>query len=162
MPYAAVVPPQGLDHPAGPGPFVRGGLVEHLTPDVAAGLARLAASGEAPLIQARQVGGAINDVAPDATAYAHRTQTAMLSAVGRAQEPLNARWDAEVHPHVTGLYLSFDTDTRPERLHDAFPGATLDRLRALKAAYDPTRCSTRTSRSRPRRRRRGWRRSANT
>ena len=29
-----------------------------------------------------------------------------------------------------------DTDARPERLHDAFPGPTLERLRALKAVYD--------------------------
>jgi hypothetical protein len=38
---------------------------------------------------------------------------------------------------MRGLYLSFDTDQRPERLHDAFPGETLERLRALKAVYDP-------------------------
>jgi FAD/FMN-containing dehydrogenase len=38
---------------------------------------------------------------------------------------------------MNGLYLSFDTDTRPERLHDAFPPATLARLRRLKARYDP-------------------------
>ena len=33
--------------------------------------------------------------------------------------------------------LSGDTDTRPERLHDAFPGPTLERLRRLKAVHDP-------------------------
>ena len=38
---------------------------------------------------------------------------------------------------MQGRYLSGDTDTRPERLDDAFPGATLERLRALKAVYDP-------------------------
>jgi FAD/FMN-containing dehydrogenase len=27
--------------------------------------------------------------------------------------------------------------TRPERLHDAFPGKALTRFRELKAAYDP-------------------------
>ncbi|HEY8584151.1 MAG TPA: FAD-binding oxidoreductase, partial [Capillimicrobium sp.] len=137
LPYAAVVPPQGLEHPAGPGPFLRAGLVDHLTPDVAGAIGRLAASGAAWLIQVRQVGGAINDVAPDATAYAHRHQNFSVSAAGHAMGTLNDRWDAEVHPHVDGLYLSFDTDTRPERLRDAFPGATLDRLRDLKAAYDP-------------------------
>ena len=40
-------------------------------------------------------------------------------------------------PHFNGLYLSFDSDTRPERINDAFPPATLARLRALKARYDP-------------------------
>jgi hypothetical protein len=38
---------------------------------------------------------------------------------------------------VNGLYLSFDTDSRPERIHDAFPAATLERLRAIKAVYGP-------------------------
>jgi Berberine and berberine like len=36
------------------------------------------------------------------------------------------------------LYLSFDTDQRPERLNEAFPGQTLTRLRQLKARYDPS------------------------
>jgi FAD/FMN-containing dehydrogenase len=35
------------------------------------------------------------------------------------------------------LYLSFETDTRADRLLDAFPGGTLTRLRELKARYDP-------------------------
>ena len=42
-----------------------------------------------------------------------------------------------MHHHFSGLYLSFETDQRPERLHDAFPPGTLQRLRALKHRYDP-------------------------
>ena len=42
-----------------------------------------------------------------------------------------------VAPHASGLYLSFETDQRPGRLEDAFPPATLARLRALKAEVDP-------------------------
>jgi hypothetical protein len=38
---------------------------------------------------------------------------------------------------MQGRYLSGDIDTRPERLHEAFPAATLERLRALNAIYDP-------------------------
>ena len=87
---------------------------------------------DAPMLQIRSVGGAVNDVDPGATAYAHRTQNFALSAVGR-----DLRWDAEVYPHTNGLYTSFDSDRRPERLHDAFPGETLERLRRLKAHYDP-------------------------
>jgi hypothetical protein len=45
-------------------------------------------------------------------------------------------WD-ELRRHLDGLYLSFETDQRPQRLTDAFPGRTLTRLRELKAAYDP-------------------------
>jgi FAD/FMN-containing dehydrogenase len=54
-----------------------------------------------------------------------------------SQDGLNELWDAEIGPHMDGLYLSFDTDTRPERLSDAFPGETLARLRRLKGSWDP-------------------------
>jgi FAD/FMN-containing dehydrogenase len=35
------------------------------------------------------------------------------------------------------MYLSFETDRGIERLYDAFPPRTLQRLRELKARYDP-------------------------
>jgi berberine-like enzyme len=43
----------------------------------------------------------------------------------------------ELRDCLDGLYLSFETDQRPRRLHDAFPGSTLTRLRELKASCDP-------------------------
>ena len=89
------------------------------------------------MIQIRQVGGAINDVDPMATAYAHRTQNFCVGAVGYGIAALSQQWDAHLQPLMDGLYLSFDTDTRPERIHDAFPTATLERLRAIKAVHDP-------------------------
>ena len=115
-------------HTGGAPPLFRGGLLEHIAPDGAD------ADGARPLrrradVQIRSVGGAVNDVDPMATAYAHRTQNFSVSAVGSrmagAQRPSD-----ELAPHINGLYLSFDTDPRPERLHDAFPGETLERLRA--------------------------------
>jgi len=137
VPYPAIMAPQGAMHVGGGPPAVRAGLFDHVTPGVAAALAGLLDAGTSSFVQLRSVGGAVNDVPADATAYAHRTQTASVNAVGFSVGELNAHWDAEVHPLADGLYLSFDTDRRPERLHDAFPGPTLDRLRALKATYDP-------------------------
>ncbi len=89
------------------------------------------------MVQIRCVGGAVNDIDPLATAYAHRSQNFSTSAVSNSQDRLNERWDVDVAPHLRGLYLSFDTDQRPERLDDAFPGQTLPRLQLLKARYDP-------------------------
>jgi len=43
-----------------------------------------------------------------------------------------------VAAHVDGSYLSFDSSQRPERIAEAFPPATLARLQAIKATYDPT------------------------
>jgi FAD/FMN-containing dehydrogenase len=39
--------------------------------------------------------------------------------------------------HYTGLYLSFETDQRPERIGEAWPAGHLTRLRELKRRYDP-------------------------
>ena len=86
---------------------------------------------DSPFLQIRSVGGAINDVDPMATAYAHRTQNFSVTAVGARD------WDALMAGLTNGLYLSFDTDQRPERLLEAFPEPTLTRLRELKATYDP-------------------------
>jgi FAD/FMN-containing dehydrogenase len=75
-------------------------------------------------------------VDPAATAYAHRHQNFNVSSTGFDPERFRDHWD-ELRPHLDGLYLSFETDTRPDRLLDAFPGRTLTRLRELKARYDP-------------------------
>jgi FAD/FMN-containing dehydrogenase len=61
---------------------------------------------------------------------------AILRSVGADAGRFRALWD-ELRPHLDGLYLSFETDQRPQRLRDAFPGPTLTRLRELKAVYDP-------------------------
>lgn len=38
---------------------------------------------------------------------------------------------------MDGVYLSFESDHAPERVLDAFPPATLERLRAIKREWDP-------------------------
>jgi hypothetical protein len=138
LPYPALLPGHGGVHTGGAPPVFRGGLLDHIAPDAARTLADAVRSGAASMLQIRSVGGAVNDVEPLATAYAHRTQNFAVNAVGAGAraDDLDRAWD-DLAPHVSGLYLSFDTDPRPERLHDAFPGETLERLRRLKAQYDP-------------------------
>ena len=117
-------------------PAARSGLIEHLTPAFAAAAGRLLASGAVHYFQIRSVGGAVNDVPPDATAYAHRSSNFSVTALGADADRLNKVWD-ELQWHFNGLYLSFDTDLRLARLHDAFPAPTLARLTALKSELDP-------------------------
>ena len=117
-------------------PAARSALVEHITPEFAAEAARLVLNGTSYFFQIRAVGGAVSDVAPDATAYAGRSANFSVVAFGSSRERLFSAWD-KMAPHFNGLYLSFDSDTRPERINDAFPPATLSRLRELKARYDP-------------------------
>jgi alkanesulfonate monooxygenase SsuD/methylene tetrahydromethanopterin reductase-like flavin-dependent oxidoreductase (luciferase family)/FAD/FMN-containing dehydrogenase len=139
MPYAAVMAnAQGGDHDGRGEPASRSGLLEHITPEFARAAARMLETGAVYFFQIRAVGGAVADVDPEATAYAHRSANFSVVALGSRHERLDAVWD-ELIDHFRGLYLSFETDLRPERLMDAFPPATLERLRALKRRYDPDR-----------------------
>lgn len=127
---------QGGDYNAQGEPVARSGLVHHITPQFAAAAARLIRSGVVYFFQIRSVGGAVADVDPDATAYSNRAANFSVTAFGMGRERMNALWD-ELHPYFDGLYISFETDQRPERLNDAFSPTALARLRDLKARYDP-------------------------
>ncbi|MER7798434.1 LLM class flavin-dependent oxidoreductase [Microbacterium sp. NPDC096154] len=141
LPYADVLraigwQPGQRQHTGGGDPVSRTGLVEHLDRAAARAFTDLAGSGAAHFLQVRATGGAAHDLAPDATAYPHRHQNFLLTALGRSHAELDPLWDGLVSPHTDGLYLSFDTDLRPERIDDAF-GPNLPRLRQVKRAWDP-------------------------
>ena len=136
-PYAAVMSNLMGEGGNGQGePSARSGLIEHLTTEFAASSASILEAGLSYFFSIRAVGAAVADVPPDATAYAGRSANFSVAAFGTSSE-FGRRWDSELVPLFSGTYLSFETDTRPERLHEAFPPATLERLRALKAQYDP-------------------------
>ncbi|WP_242493733.1 LLM class flavin-dependent oxidoreductase [Sanguibacter massiliensis] len=117
-------------------PHSRSGLLERMTPEFAAAAAALLDSGEVFFFQIRATGGAASDVAPDATAYAHRSASFAVSAMGVDGMRLERAW-APLREHFVGLYSSFETDESPARVREAFPPATLARLKALKADVDP-------------------------
>ncbi|HWT24997.1 MAG TPA: FAD-binding oxidoreductase, partial [Solirubrobacteraceae bacterium] len=138
-PYAAIVPPADAQHYGSPEqPLISNGLAARLTPELSERLATGLRTRVAPWVAVRAVGGAVNDVDPAATAYAHRHQQFNVSSVGlgASEDDFHAHWD-DLRPHLDGLYTSFETDRRPERLRDAFPGDTLAELRRLKARFDP-------------------------
>jgi FAD/FMN-containing dehydrogenase len=137
MPYSAVMANARSGFHDGRGePHARSGLIEHITPQFAAAAQRLLESGAVYFFQIRSVGGAVSDVSADATAYANRSANFSVVALGANGERLDAMWE-EVYGYFTGLYLSFETDLRAARIEDAFPPATLSRLRELKDRYDP-------------------------
>ncbi|WP_343946850.1 FAD-binding oxidoreductase, partial [Pseudonocardia zijingensis] len=136
-PYAGIVsPPEPGPHHGQGEPATRSALVEHITPAFARAAEDFLHSGATYFLQFRSVGGAVADVAPEATAYAHRSANFSAVAFGFNRRRLDAAWD-EMAEHFRGLYWSFETDRRPERLLDAYPPATLRRLREVKARYDP-------------------------
>lgn len=127
---------QGGDHNGQGEPIARSGLIGHITPEFAQAVERLLASGEVFFFQIRSVGGAVNDVDPAATAYAHRSANFSIAAIGSNRERMDAAWE-DVRGHFDGLYLSFDTTLHPDRITEAFPPETITRLRELKHRYDP-------------------------
>ena len=131
MANASTYPHQGQGEPV-----TRSGLIRHITPEFAAAVEKLMATGIVYFFQIRSVGGAVADVPPGATAFANRDANFAVVAFGIDRTRLDEAWE-DLYPHFRGLYLSFETDTRADRLSDAFPATTLERLRALKHRYDP-------------------------
>ncbi|GAB4086408.1 hypothetical protein GCM10028784_30380 [Myceligenerans cantabricum] len=138
LPYSAVVSRQSRHHSGGGSPASRSGLLTHLDRDTSRGIEKLVASGASHFTAIRATGGAAHDVDPGATAYAHRHQNFALAGLSARQATIDEVWDAVIGPVQDGTYLSFDTDTRPERLLEAFPEPALSRLREIKALYDPS------------------------
>jgi hypothetical protein len=140
-PYSGVMdmaPDVGPDGQQGFGnPVSRSAFIPTLTRQFAHEAAELLNSGLVYFFELRAMGGAIGDVGPETMAFSHRSAQFQVTAMSSSDDRLNLRWD-QLRPHFHGLYLSFETDQRPERLLDAFPAPVLDRLRKLKAAYDPT------------------------
>jgi FAD/FMN-containing dehydrogenase len=95
--------------------------------------------------QIRVLGGAIADVAADATAYAHRTAPIMVNIAAffttPSEKETQTRWvdeyAAAMQQEITGAYVNFVGDEGAERIHAAYPTATWERLRAIKAKVDP-------------------------
>lgn len=107
-------------------------------------LDRLGATGGMRVVQLRPLGGAISRVPDDATAYAHRGAAIManVAAFVMGDERVErVAWVEEtlaaLDQGVPGAYVNFLADEGPDRVRDAYPGATWDRLRVVKATVDP-------------------------
>lgn len=85
-------------------------------------------------------------VPDDATAFAHRGRRIMVNVAALYEHPeeraTHEEWVTGFHAALRqgdpGAYVNFLTDEGEERVHEAFPGPTWDRLAAIKARYDPS------------------------
>jgi hypothetical protein len=96
------------------------------------------------VVQLRVLGGAISRVPADATAYAHRDRRIMgnVAAVfgDPADVPLHEEWVVGLAAALQdgpGAYVNFLNDDGAERIQEAYPGPTYERLRQVKRRYDP-------------------------
>lgn len=96
--------------------------------------------------QLRVLGGAMARVPVDATAFAHRHSRIMANLAALYAQPEEkdvheawmSRFAAAIQQSDTGAYANFLGDEGEARVRVAYPGATWDRLAAIKAQYDPT------------------------
>ncbi|CAN5383179.1 FAD-binding oxidoreductase [soil metagenome] len=120
-------------------------LARVLDDDTIAGLVRGYSAIGSGVLMIRSLGGAFGRVGSDATAFAHRDAEALVITAGfippeeegQGRARFRRAWDGEFAPHLHGAYGNFlgtDDVATVERI--CLP-ATLQRLRSVKAQYDP-------------------------
>jgi hypothetical protein len=121
------------------------GFLKTLNPEVIATLAANYGQAGKPIAQIRALGGAMARVSPDATAFAHRENEALVvvPAFGpkdasdeQAQQIRQAAW-RPLASMANGAFLNFLSDASESSVASVYPSATYARLARIKATYDP-------------------------
>jgi FAD/FMN-containing dehydrogenase len=145
MTYPELFPPEEPDyHPTA---VARTMFVDRISVEDARRIVGAIDASDAPMraVQLRPLGGAIARVAPDATAFAHRSSRMLAIVVsfyeGSEDRGRREAWvrtlSAGLYQGDDGAYVNFLDDEGAERVRAAYPGATWERLSAIKARYDP-------------------------
>jgi FAD/FMN-containing dehydrogenase len=145
IPYAGMFPPEENDfHPTAVGrtmyadSFDRA-RAERVLEALEASSAMMSAT------QLRVLGGAVARVPDEATAYAHRDRRLMINVAALFADPAerttHQAWVQDLSAGLAdgrpGAYVNFLGDDGAERIHEAYPGPTWDRLVEVKRRYDP-------------------------
>ncbi|MBX6382062.1 MAG: FAD-binding oxidoreductase [Microbispora sp.] len=146
MPYSGVYPPEDVEfHPVSSSLTMFADRIDRQAAETI--VKRLTSStASTAATQLRVLGGAMARVPVDATAFAHRKSRIMVNLAAIYEDPADApvhdAWVAEFADELRqsdhGAYVNFLADEGEERIRAAYPGATWDRLRAIKTKYDPT------------------------
>ncbi|GAA4579836.1 FAD-binding oxidoreductase [Micromonospora coerulea] len=140
VPYPALVPTAHLHPNAGQQPnLTTNGLLAGVDDRSARAVMRAAGGRHRALVQLRSVGGAVNDVAPDSTAYPHRHQdTLVVATVFPPHGPaaLDEAWRG-LADHTDGAYVNFEGRPGPAAFTRIYPGATGARVAGIWRRYDP-------------------------
>jgi FAD/FMN-containing dehydrogenase len=146
MPYPEIFPPEPEDFR--PIATARTLFADSVDRDAAETILEHIRAATAPMAaaQLRVLGGAMARVPADATAFAHRQSRIMVNVAAMGMQPdevaLHEGWVANLADALqqddAGAYVGFLADEGEKRIRAAYPGATWDRLAAVKATYDPT------------------------
>lgn len=103
------------------------------------------ATGMMSVTQLRVLGGAMSRVPVDATAYAHR-KSKIMANLAVLYEDINEKskheaWVDEFQNAIQqsdkGAYVNFINTVGEDELNAAYPASTLEKMRQVKAKYDP-------------------------
>ena len=102
-------------------------------------------TGTMAVAQLRVLGGAMARVPADATAFAHRSSRIMVNVAALyeqlAEKAIHEAWvedfAAALQQGDQGAYVNFLSNEGEARVRAAYPGGTWNRLRTVKAHYDP-------------------------
>jgi FAD/FMN-containing dehydrogenase len=120
-------------------------------------LSSLDTAPDGSMIQLRVFGGAMSRVPADATAFAHRSAVAQVTIVNALADPArNAEaiaWNralfTSLAPKASGVYVNSLEEEGHDRVRDAYPAATYERLARIKRRYDPYNVFRRNQNIRP-------------
>jgi hypothetical protein len=145
MAYPEMYPPDDPDYR--PTAVARTMFVDTVDESTAATIVEALQASDASLraVQLRALGGAMARIPAEATAFAHRASRVMANVAcfydGEQDRERRQAWVEELSAALAqgdaGAYVNFLADEGPERVRAAYPGATWDRLAAIKATYDP-------------------------
>jgi FAD/FMN-containing dehydrogenase len=144
MPYPEIYPPDDEEyHPIAAG---RTMFIDAVDEQVAGSILDYLATSSAMMkvAQLRVLGGAMSRVPVDATAFAHRNSPILVNVAAiygdpdeaSIHEPWVAGFASKLAGNDSGAYVGF-LDEGQGSIHRAYPGPTLDRLKAVKRRYDP-------------------------
>ncbi|MEO3816030.1 FAD-dependent oxidoreductase [Plantactinospora sp. B24E8] len=140
VPYPALVSTAHLHANVGQQPAeTTNGLLAGMSHEDAAALVATASGPDRALVQLRSVGGAVNDVPAEATAYPHRHQRTLVVASTfppRAGAGLDRAW-RRLADRVDGAYVNFESRPSRASFDRSYPGATGRRVTDLWRRYDP-------------------------
>jgi FAD/FMN-containing dehydrogenase len=145
MPYADIYPPE--EEEFRPIAALRTMFMDSFDSRDAEAIIEAIEASTAPMAaaQLRVLGGAMARVPADATAFAHRDRPIManVTSVATSVDALDApaAWVADLSQRLSlgddAGYVGFLGDEGEARVRATYPGATYDRLAAVKAQYDP-------------------------
>lgn len=140
VPYAVVLEEAGLA--SGWQPMVRNRFADAFTDELIDTLT----AAEIPLMyrEVRAIGGALNRVPAEATAFAHRNAEVMITTVllgtpedhGPRLPAFEELW-TRLRPQVAGAYSNFLTHPTADDIAQVYPAWTRARLAAAKRSFDP-------------------------